>query len=300
MKTTLQALLDSGKPIIADGAMGTMLFALGLEQGASPELWNVEHPEKVRSVHRDYIQAGAQIVLTNTFGGNRLRLALHDLADRAAELNQAAAQLARIEADAAPHPVVVAGSMGPTGGVLQPYGELAFDEAAAAFEEQARALVEGGVDVLWIETMSDLEEVRAAVEGARRAAPDFPLVTTMTFDTHGRTMMGVTPEQAVATLSAFDVLALGGNCGNGPDEIEAVITRMHAASPQAMLVAKANAGIPRLEGGVPVYDATPEAMASYAQKLRNEGARIIGACCGSTPEHIRAIARVLHGEPSDA
>ncbi len=300
MKTTLQALLDSGRPIIADGAMGTMLFALGLEQGASPELWNVEHPEKVRSVHRSYIQAGAQIVLTNTFGGNRLRLALHDLADRAAELNQAAAQLARIEADAAPHPVVVAGSMGPTGGVLQPYGELAFDEAAAAFEEQARALVEGGVDVLWIETMSDLEEVRAAVEGARRAAPDFPLVTTMTFDTHGRTMMGVTPEQAVAALSAFDVLALGGNCGNGPDEIEAVITKMHAASPQTVLVAKANAGIPRLEGGVPVYDATPEAMAGYAQKLRDEGARIIGACCGSTPEHIRAIARVLHGEPPGA
>ncbi len=293
MRTSLQDLLASGETIIADGAMGTMLFSLGLTQGDSPELWNVEHPDRVRSVHRGYIEAGAQIILTNTFGCNRLRLGLHNLSERAAELNRAAARLACEEAEAAPHPVVVAGDIGPSGYILAPYGELTFDEAVAAFEEQARALVEGGVDVLWIETMSDLEEVRAAVEGCRRVAPAFPLVTTMTFDTRGRTMMGVTPEQALNTLSKFDVLALGGNCGNGPDEIKTVITKMHALNPDVVLVAKANAGIPHLENGVPVYDGTPEIMAEYAVQLRAEGARIIGACCGSTPSHIRAMSQAL-------
>ncbi len=293
MKTTLQALIDSGRPVIADGAMGTMLMSLGLAQGRPPELWNVEQPDNVRRVHRGYIEAGAQIVLTNSFGGNRYRLDMHGLGDRAAELNEAAARLARAEADAADHGVVVAGSIGPTGQMLQPLGLLSFDDALAAFEEQARALVAGGVDVLWIETMADLEEVRAAVEGCRRAAPGFPLVATMTFDTNGRTMMGVTPEQAVRALSGLDVVALGGNCGRGPDELEAVIAQMRAANPQAVLIAKANAGLPRLEGGVPVYDASPAVMAEHAQKLHAGGAQIVGACCGSTPDHIRAIAEVL-------
>jgi len=293
MRTTLQALLDSGRPIVADGAMGTMLFALGLQQGDSPELWNVERPDAVRSVHRGYIEAGAQVILTNSFGGSRLRLARHDLADRAAELNQAAARAARAEADAAPAPVVVAGSIGPTGALLEPLGDLPFDEAVAAFEEQARALAAGGVDVLWIETMSDLEEVRAAVEGARRGAPDLPMVTTMTFDTGGRTMMGVTPQKAAQTLGGYGPLALGGNCGAGPDELAAAIANMHAAAPEAVLVAKANAGVPRMVEGQAVYAATPEDMAAYALRVRAAGARIIGACCGSTPAHVRAIAQAL-------
>ncbi len=290
MKTTLQDLLVSGQTIVADGGMGTLLFARGLPRGSAPELWNVERPDDIRAVHRDYIAAGAQIVLTNSFGGSRFRLDLHDLADHAVELNQAAARLARAEADAVPQPVVVGGSMGPTGQLLSPYGTLEFDEAVNAFREQAGALIAGGVDVLWVETMSDLEEVRAAVEGIRAAAPGFPIVATLTFDTNGRTMMGVTPEKALHTLSEFGVLALGGNCGNGPDEIEGVIAKMHAADPNVALVAKANAGLPRMEGDRAVYDATPEVMGAYALRVREQGARIIGACCGSTPDHIRAIA----------
>lgn len=293
MKTTLQALLSSGRPIVADGAMGTMLFSLGLKHGHAPELWNVEQPEKVRAVYRGYIEAGSQIILTNTFGGTRIRLEKHRVSGRAAELNEAAARLARQEADAAAAPVVVAGSLGPTGQMLAPYGRLSQEEASAAFEEQARALVAGGVDVLWIETMSDLNEVTAAVEGCERAAPGFPRVATLTFDTKGRTMMGVTPEQAVAALGELAVLALGGNCGNGPDELEIVMQKMHAASPEAVLVAKANAGLPHMVEGQIVYDATPEVMAEFALRLRAAGATIIGACCGSTPDHIRAIAGAL-------
>ncbi|MBE2272052.1 MAG: homocysteine S-methyltransferase family protein [Anaerolinea sp.] len=294
MKTSLHDLLASNRAVVADGAMGTMLFALGLANGESPELWNVEQAEKVRSVHRAYIEAGAQIVLTNTFGCNRVRLGMHGLEERAAEFNVAGARNARAEADAAAAPVVVGGSMGPTGSMLMPYGTLEFDEAVDAFAEQAQALIEGGVDVLWIETMSDLEEVRAAVEGCRRADPAFPLVTTMTFDSHGRTMMGVTPVRALETLGALHVTALGGNCGNGTKEIETVIEQMRAADPAVVLVAKANAGLPRMTDAGAVYDATPEDMAQYALRIRDLGARVIGACCGSSPDHIRAMAAALH------
>ncbi len=293
MKTTLHDLLQADGPIIADGGMGSMLFGMGLSRGASPEGWNVEEPEKVRRVHRQYIEAGAQIILTNTFGGSRILLELHGLGDRAVELNTAAAKNARAEADAAARPVIVAGSMGPTGQMLAPLGTLEFETAVDVFAEQARALVDGGVDVLWIETMSDLEEVRAAVLGAQQAAPNFPLVTTMTFDRKGRTMMGVTPEKAVETIQEFNVAALGANCGNGPDEIEAVITKMHGVGPALNLVAKANAGLPKMENGGAVYDATPADMAGYAVRVRAAGARIVGACCGSTPAHIQAIAEAL-------
>lgn len=299
MKTSLSDLLASGQTIIADGGMGTLLFARGLERGSAPELWNVERPDDVRAIHREYIAAGAQIILTNTFGGSRFRLDMHGLGDRTTEFNTAAARLARAEADAVPQAVVVGGSIGPSGQMLAPYGTLDFDEAVNAFCEQALALVDGGVDVLWIETMSDLEEVRAAVEGCRCGAPGFPIVTTLTFDTNGRTMMGVTPETALAALSDFGVLALGGNCGNGPEEIEGVIARMHAANAQVVLVAKANAGLPHIEGDRAVYDATPAVMADYARRVQAQGARIIGACCGSTPEHIRAIAAALgEGKPA--
>ena len=293
MRITLQDLLAAGTPVVADGGMGTMLFAAGLAQGEAPELWNVQRPDDVRQIHRGYIEAGAQIILTNSFGGNRVRLSTHNLGDRAAELNRAAARLARAEADAAARPVVVGGSIGPTGQMLAPMGTLVFEEAVAAFEEQARALVEGGADVLWIETMADLEEVRAALEGVRRAAPAVPVVTTMTFDTRGRTMMGTTPEQALETLSSFDVLAVGANCGNGPDELETAIEKMSAVGSGVTLVAKANAGLPHIEDGRAVYDAAPEAMGAYAVRVRDLGAHIIGACCGSTPDHIRAIARAL-------
>jgi 5-methyltetrahydrofolate--homocysteine methyltransferase len=293
---TIQSLLVDSPYILADGAMGTMLFASGLEQGGSPELWNLEQPERVSAIHRGYLDAGAQLLLTNTFGGTRLRLALHDLQDRVTELNAAAVQLLRDAVDKSGKDALVAGDIGPSGGVLIPYGELSFEEARDAFAEQAQALVGGGVDLIWIETMSDLEEMRAAVEGVRQASPQIPILMTMTFDTHGRTMMGVTPERAVAALDGFGAVAVGGNCGNGPEEIIAVVEKMNAASPGTILVAKANAGIPELVGGSPVYRATPEAMADYARQVYAAGARIIGACCGSTPAHIRAIAGALQAE----
>lgn len=290
----LESLLTSHDYILADGGMGTMLMGAGLEQGDPPEQWNVLHPDQVRAVHRGYIEAGAQIILTNSFGGSRFRLKLHGLQGRVAEFNRAAAEVARAEADAAPHDVVVAGSMGPSGELLRPLGTLTFEEARDGFAEQAAALTEGGVDVLWIETMSDLREVQAAVEGARSVS-DLPVVTTMTFDTHGHTMMGVSPVKALEALREFQPLALGGNCGNGPAEIEGVIQAMHSADPNVVLVAKSNAGIPELVNGEIVYSGTPEVMAGYALRVRDLGARIIGACCGSTPAHVQAMAEALAG-----
>lgn len=288
----LETLLQSHEYLLADGGVGTMLMDAGVEQGAPPEEWNTLYPERVRALHRGYVAAGAQIILTNSFGGNPFRLQLHNLQDHIQELNVAAAQLARAEAEAGSHTVVVGGSMGPSGEILAPLGSLGFDEARHGFAQQAAALAEGGVDVLWIETMSDLNEVRAAVEGARSVS-SLPLVITMTFDTNGRTMMGVTPEQALESLREFKPLALGGNCGNGPAEIEDVIRAMHTLDPSLVLVAKSNAGIPELVGGEIVYSGTPEVMARYAVRVRDLGARIIGACCGSTPAHIAAMGEAL-------
>jgi len=288
----IEALLASENTLLLDGAMGTMLMAAGLESGDSPEEWNVLYPERVRAVHRAYIQAGSRLVLTNSFGGNRIRLKRHDLQGRAAELNRAAAANARAEAEAAPHTVLAAGSMGPTGELLKPLGPLTYEEAVAAFAEQAAALAEGGVDLLWVETMSDLNEVKAAVEGAR-ASSSLPLAATLSFDTRGRTMMGTTPAKAAEALGTLDLLLIGANCGTGPDEMETVIDAMHQANPGALLIAKANAGLPQLVGGQVVYDGSPERMALYAQRMRELGARLVGACCGSTPEHIRAMSEAL-------
>jgi len=282
--------------VLADGGMGTMLMELGLQFGASPELWNVEHPDRVRLVHRGYLQAGSRVILTNPFGCNRLRLGLHNLQDRVVEFNTAAAKLVREEVREAGGRAVVAGDIGPSGGILAPLGELEPAEATAAFAEQARGLIEGGVDVIWIETLSSLEEMRAAIDGVRQASADIPIVATMTFDTRGRTMMGVTPEQAVRELSEWGVSALGANCGNGPDEILAVIQKMKAAAPQAVLVAKSNAGVPKLEKGRAVYGAGAEEMAVYAAAAADAGARVIGACCGSTPQHLEAMAAALKGK----
>lgn len=290
---SINELLVKNGYVVTDGAMGTVLFAAGLEQGDPPELWNLKHPERVAQVHQAYIDAGSRIILTNTFGGNRLRLALHNAAEQVPAANKAAAQILRGIADQSGLDILVAGDIGPTGEVLAPYGEMAFQDAKQAFKEQAAALIEGGVDLIWIETMSDLEEVRAAFEAAREVSQEVPIVTTMTFDTHGRTMMGVTPEKAFETLSGFGAAALGGNCGNGPEEIIEVVTKMHAINPDTILVAKANAGIPELVAGKAVYRASPETMANYAVQSYQAGARLIGACCGSTPDHIAAISQAL-------
>jgi len=292
----LKQLLATHDYLIADGGMGTMLMDAGLEQGDPPEMWNVLHPDRIRAVHRGYIEAGAQIILTNSFGGSCFRLKLHKLQHRVFELNKAAAELARAAADAAPNPVVIGGSIGPSGEIMEPLGAMKYADAVAAFAEQAAGLAAGGVDVLWIETMSDISEVRAAVQGCRQAT-DLPVVATMTFDTNGRTMMGITPVQAFTELSTMNLTALGGNCGNGPGEIEGVVQAMYATNQTYPLVAKSNAGIPEYVHGHLHYNGTPEVMADYAVKVRNFGARIIGACCGSTPTHIAAMREALANAP---
>ncbi len=288
-----RALLAEGGPILADGAMGTMLFASGLQFGDPPEAWNVSHPEVVRRIHRGYLDAGSRIVMTNTFGGNRLRLRLHGLDSRVAELNRTAAILLRAEVDAAGGHALVAGDIGPSGEIMAPLGTLDEDEAVDVFGEQAAALIAGGVDLIWIETMSLLSEITAAIRGARRASPTIPLIATMTFDTRGHTMMGVSPEQAARALLAAGADAIGGNCGNGPDELLPVVEQMRAVAPDAVLVAKSNAGMPELVDLRAVYRADPATMAEAGLGFRRAGARIIGACCGSTPAHLAAMAEAL-------
>ncbi|MET1232369.1 MAG: homocysteine S-methyltransferase family protein [Candidatus Limnocylindrales bacterium] len=295
MTDRLTTLLDEGGPILADGAMGTMLFEAGLQFGDPPEIWNLAHPDVVRGVHRGYIDAGARILLTNTFGGNRFRLGLSGHEDRVDELNRTAAILLRSEVDAAGGSALVAGDIGPSGLIMSPLGTLEHDAAVAGFAEQAASLAAGGVDCIWIETMSDLAEITAAIEGVRAADPTMPIIATMTFDTRGHTMMGVAPEQAATALADLDVQALGGNCGNGPDELTPVIAKMHAARPDARLVAKSNVGMPQLVDGRAVYIADPAMMAACALEMRAAGATVIGACCGSTPLHLRAMAEALAG-----
>lgn len=292
----LQQLLQSDPYVLLDGAMGTMLMEIGLNSGAPPEEWNTLHPQKIQGVHAKYIAAGSRVILTNSFGGTSYRLKLHCLQDRVRELNRAAAANARAAADRIPYPVVVGGSMGPTGELLKPLGKMAYEEAVNAFAEQASGLVDGGADLLWIETMSDINEVRAAVDGIRSVS-DRPIVATMTFDTNGHTMMGVSPSVAIQALDELDVVAAGGNCGNGPQEIEGVIKAMRRVNPDIPLVAKSNAGVPKWKNEALIYDGSPEVMAHYAVNVRALGARLIGACCGSTPHHIRAMADALAGSP---
>ncbi len=291
----LRTMLEETGTLLADGAMGTMLFEAGLEFGYPPELWNVERPEVVKAIQRSYIQAGAQLLLTNTFGGSRFRLRQHGLRERVYELNRAGAANLRTEIEKAGSTALVAGDVGPSGEIMAPLGELEFDDAVVGFAEQSRGLVAGGADFIWIETLSAVEELRAAVNGVRKADAEIPIVATMSFDTHGRTMMGVSPEDAVVKMLDLGVVAGGGNCGSGTAEMLQVVERMHAAAPDTVLVAKSNAGVPELEGGKTVYRAGPEAMAEFALAARSRGARIIGGCCGTRPEHIRAMAVAMKG-----
>jgi 5-methyltetrahydrofolate--homocysteine methyltransferase len=291
----LDLLAHADGPILADGGMGTTLMAAGLLFGDPPEQWNVL-PDKrghVLAIHHGYVEAGAQIILTNSFGGSPFRLKLHNLHERVFELNRAAAELAR---EAAGDTTVVAGSIGPSGELFEPMGALTFESAAAGFAAQVEGLAAGGADVLWIETMSDLQEVRAAVEGARRAAPHLPVVATMTFDTRGFTMMGVSPAEAANALAGLGLAAAGGNCGNGPAEIETVIYAMRQAQPELPLIAKSNAGMPEFVDAQAVYSGTPDVMADYARRVRAFGATIVGACCGSTPAHVRAMNEALRNQ----
>lgn len=291
----IETLLQTSDVVVADGAMGTMLLKAGLEEGTLPESWNVDEPEKVAAIHRAYLDAGSRILLTNTFGGTRFRFSRHGAEDRVYELNHAAAVLLRTVVDESGIVAIVAGDIGPSGKVLFPVGDLDYEEAVDGFEEQARGLIDGGVDVIWIETMADLEEVRAAVEGVRRISDSIPIIMSMSFDTHGHTVMGVPPDVAATTLGSLGAIAVGGNCGTGPEELLQALEIMRSVAPKAVLVSKANAGAPRFVSGQTTYDADPATMAQYALDAKQAGAQIIGACCGSTPEHIHAMAQALAG-----
>jgi methionine synthase I (cobalamin-dependent) len=287
--------------LLADGATGSNLFDVGLVSGDAPELWNFEHPERIGNLHRSFVDAGADIILTNSFGGTRYRLKLHQSEHRVAEINRTAAMLARQVADASGREVAVGGSMGPTGEIMEPIGPLSFDQAREAFAEQALALKEGGADVLWIETMSSPEEVQAAVAGA--AVAGLPIVCTLSFDTNGRTMMGLSPSDFAALEKSLHprLAACGTNCGVGASEVVACIRNLaQAAGPDVVLVAKGNCGIPQYVDGAICYNGTPELMAVYARMALDAGARIIGGCCGTSPAHLRAMRDALDAHTKGA
>jgi 5-methyltetrahydrofolate--homocysteine methyltransferase len=288
-------LMSTSPVVLLDGAMGTMVQAAGLEAGGAAELWNVERPQDVTAIHTGYLRAGSRIVTTNTFGGTRPRLDMYGLGDRVVELNRSGAALARQAA--LPFDALVAGDIGPTGELLEPLGALSRHAAQELFAEQLRGLLLGGIDVVLIETMSDLAEAEAAVLAASSVAPDLPVLVTFSFDTNLRTMMGVTPAEAVAAMTALGVTAVGANCGRGPEELEAVMAQMAEARTEGLLlVAQSNAGLPHLVGDHFEYDAPPAAMAAHAARLEALGVELIGACCGSTPDHLRAMAAALsHG-----
>ena len=290
-----EKLLNEKQVLLADGATGTSFFGMGLQSGDAPELWNVDYPERVTQHYQSFIDAGSDLILTNSFGGTRYRLKLHQAEQRVTELNAAAAALLRETVDKSDREIVVAGSIGPTGEILAPLGDLEGPDAVAAFAEQALALEQGGADVIWIETMSSREEVEYAVQGARQTS--LPIVFTMSFDTNGRTMMGVGAADMMQLHQHLGVHACGTNCGIGASEVVAALLNMRASkannSDLPVLVAKANCGIPEFIDGEIHYNGTPEIMARYATMARDAGARIVGGCCGTSPGHVAAMRHAL-------
>lgn len=291
-RSAFARLLGERGTLVADGAMGTTLFDLGLESGGCPELLNVENCEIVDRVHQAFVDAGADIILTNTFGGNRRRLALHAASDRVHELNTAAVSIARSVSEGADRPVLIAGSIGPTGDLFEPLGPLTVESGAEVFAEQASALASAGADVLWIETLSSWEELEAAIAGCQGFG--LPVVATLSFDTNGRTMMGLSPADfgrwwsGLADQSDSRPVAIGANCGIGPgDAVAAAFDITEVA--EVPVVTKANCGIPLYKSEAPEYPVGPEGMGDYVELAVRSGARIIGACCGSTPSHVAAI-----------
>ena len=304
MAGLISKLLNERGVLLADGATGSNLFDMGLQTGDSPELWNVTHPDRVTRLCQSFVDAGSDIVLTNSFGGNRYRLKLHDAADRVRALNMKAAQIARQQIRQSGRDILLGGSMGPTGEIFQPLGSLSIEEAAVAFAEQAEALKEGGVDMLWLETMSSKEEVQAAVLGGSKTA--LPIVATFSIDTNGRTMMGLSPADIVRICYELDTVpfALGVNCGVGASEsIAAVINVMHALSGydfHPIVIVKANCGVPEYIDGKIVYSGTKEIMSEYTKMAVDAGARIIGGCCGTTAAHVQAMRQTLDSHHKSA
>ncbi|MEE2944389.1 MAG: betaine--homocysteine S-methyltransferase [Pseudomonadota bacterium] len=293
MTNALTKLLETRDWLLADGATGTNLFNMGLMSGDAPELWNVDEPAKIRALYQIAVDNGSDIFLTNTFGGNASRLKLHDAQNRVHELNKLGAELGREVADKAGRPMVVAGSVGPTGDIMQPVGTLSHADAVEMFHEQAEGLKDGGADVLWLETISAPEEFKAAAEGF--ALADMPWVGTMSFDSAGRTMMGVTSTAFAQLVEELPnkPIGFGANCGVGASDLLRTVLGFTATGTERHLIAKANAGIPRYDDGNIIYDGTPELMADYACIARDAGASIIGGCCGTMGEHLKAMREAL-------
>lgn len=298
MAEKLKSLIAEKGVLLADGATGTNFFNMGLVSGDAPELWNEEAPEKVKLLHQGFVDAGADIILTNTFGGNALRLKLHDAQDRVRELNRKAAILAREVADSADKTVLVAGSVGPTGELFEPLGELTHEAAVAAFTEQMIGLQEGGADVLWIETMSAREEILAAAEAAHAVGLEY--IFTASFDTAGRTMMGIAPSElgVLADNLKSPPTAVGANCGVGATDLLFSVLDMTENGPTAegghiAVIAKANCGVPKVSGDEVIYTGTPELMGKYAKLAIDAGARIIGGCCGTSSGHLAAMRAAI-------
>lgn len=282
-------LLASRPVLLADGATGTNYQDMGIEPGVAPEEWVFDAPDNVRALHRRFLDAGSDLVLTCTFGATTPRLADGPLAGRGRELNVRAVELARAEAGA---DRLVAGSLGPTGQLPEPYGLLTREVCVDAYAEQARALDDGGVDLLVLETFFALEEALWAIEGIQSVS-DLPLVMSFSFDQGTHTMMGLSPADVVAAVAPLGVAALGANCGRSLADTDAVVDELLAAASGVPLWIKPNAGVPRIVGDTVVYDADPDMLAVHVRAYAEKGARIVGGCCGSTPEHIAAIARAL-------
>ncbi|OHC49442.1 MAG: methionine synthase I [Rhodobacteraceae bacterium GWF1_65_7] len=297
MTDALSKLLATRDWLMADGATGTNLFNMGLSSGEPPEMWNTDKPDNIRKLYRGAVDSGSDIFLTNTFGGNASRLKLHGAEGQVHELNRVGAALAREIADAAGRPVVVAGSVGPTGEIMAPMGTLTHALAVEMFHEQAEGLKAGGADVLWVETISAPEEFRAAAEAAALAGMAW--CGTTSFDTAGRTMMGVTSADLATLVDklANPPLAFGANCGVGSSDLLRTVLGFFAQGTERPVIAKGNAGIPKYKDGAIHYDGTPELMADYAVLARDAGARIIGGCCGTMPEHLVAMRRALEETP---
>ncbi len=289
MKPFLDAIAE--RVLILDGAMGTMLQERGLKPGQSPEELNLTMPEVVGSVHRDYLAAGADIVITNTFGGSRFKLAHYGLEGRLIEINARAVEIARREAGGRAY---VGASIGPTGQFVEPLGDVSFDKMKDAFREQARALVDAGADLISLETFLDIKECRAALIGIREVSATIPVIAMLTFDDNGRSVLGTSPEAAAVTLTACGADLVGSNCGLGVDGIYDILCRMRTVT-GLPLISQANAGLPQLIDGVTVFPGTPEEMVDYHERLIALGVRIIGGCCGTTPAHIKAMKRALEG-----
>jgi 5-methyltetrahydrofolate--homocysteine methyltransferase len=297
MTNALSNHLETVDVILADGATGTNLFNMGLQSGDAPELWNVDAPDKIRALYQGSVDAGSDLFLTNTFGGTAARLKLHDAQNRVAELNRTGAELGREVADKAGRPIIVAGSVGPTGEIMEPVGSLSHAEAVEMFHEQAEALKAGGADVLWLETISAPEEFRAAAEAF--ALADMPWCGTMSFDTAGRTMMGVTSSDLAMIVETLPnpPVAFGANCGTGASDILRTVLGFAAQGNERPLISKGNAGIPKYVDGHIHYDGTPELMGQYAAMARDAGATIIGGCCGTMPAHLRKMREALDNGP---